>query len=219
MSLILMTEKSKIIALLCLVLCYRLKSYEERCKNDTELLYTTPTVCDEEPEPAKKKLRSSSEFRPSATRPGAQATRCPSLLSQQALAVLLVCCASVQHQRSWDQNCLVQFSLHAFTGCDSVSSFKGKGKVKPFQLMQEKKEFLQTFRLLGCNWDLTADLLQRLERFVCCLYGQKTCSCVNEARVNIFSSTGKFDSTLPPCQDSLKLHATRANYQAAVWRH
>ena len=80
MSLILMTEKSKIIALLCLVLCYRLKSYEERWKNYTELLYTTPTVCDEEPEPAKKKLRSSSEFRPSATRPGAQATRCPSLL-------------------------------------------------------------------------------------------------------------------------------------------
>lgn len=109
-------------------------------------------------------------------------------------------------------------TLHAFTGCDSVSCFKGKGKLKPFQLMQEKEEHVQTFRLLGSTWDLTEDLLQRLEQFVCCLFGQKTVSSVNDARVNLFKATGKFDSSLPPCRDSLHLHAKRANYQAAVWK-
>ena len=109
-------------------------------------------------------------------------------------------------------------SLHAFTGCDSVSSFKGKGKVKPFRMMQEKPEFMDTFRLLGTSWDLTEDVFVRLERFVCCMFGQSSSQSSNEARVNIFKATGKFDSSLPPNSDSLRLHAARANYRSAIWR-
>ena len=59
-------------------------------------------------------------------------------------------------------------SLHAFTGCDSTSCFKGKGKIKPFELMKETEEFEHTFRFLGCNSNLT-NLFQQFEKFVCCI--------------------------------------------------
>ena len=52
--------------------------------------------------------------------------------------------------------------------------------------MKETEEFVYTFRLLGCNWKLTEDLFQRLEKFVCCIFGQKNVSSVNAARFNIF---------------------------------
>lgn len=31
--------------------------------------------------------------------------------------------------------------LHSFTGCDSVSAFAGTGKVKPFEMLINKKEY------------------------------------------------------------------------------
>ena len=109
-------------------------------------------------------------------------------------------------------------SLHVFTGCDTISCFKGKGKIKSSGLMKETEESVQTFKVLGCNWHLTKDLFQQLEKFLCCVFGHRNVSSVNAARFNIFHSTGKFDNNLPPCQNSLWLHAERANYQAAIWR-
>jgi len=107
--------------------------------------------------------------------------------------------------------------LHAFTGCDSVSSFKGKGKVKPLALMEKDTDFITVFEELGTSWDMRDDLMQGLERFVCQLYGQDTDS-VNDARHNIFQATCRTDYLLPPNRDCLHLHAKRANYQVAIWR-
>ena len=107
--------------------------------------------------------------------------------------------------------------FHAFTGCDSTSSLKGKGKIKPFQLMISSPHHLETFSQLGKTWELTEQQLENLEAFVCCLYGQSTKS-VNEARHNIFRLTCKTDHNLPPNKDSLNLQSQRANYQAAIWR-
>jgi len=105
---------------------------------------------------------------------------------------------------------------HAFTGCDSVSYFKGKGKVKPFLLMQQEEHFIDVFWMPGTTWDLGAILLQQREQFVCMLYGQNAVPPMTDAGVNIFRSTGKCDSTLPPSSDSLHLYAQRANFQAAA---
>ena len=84
--------------------------------------------------------------------------------------------------------------------------------------MKETEEFVHTFKHLGCNWNQTEDLFQRLEKIVCCIFGQRNVSSVNVARCGIFLTTGKFDSTLPLCQNNLWLHATKANYQALIWR-
>ena len=41
---------------------------------------------------------------------------------------------------------------------------------------------------------------------------------VKAVRFLIFLTTDKFDRTLLPCQNSLLLYATRANYQGALWQ-
>ncbi len=61
-----------------------------------------------------------------------------------------------------------------------------------------------------------------IEKYVCFLYGQKKID--NEARSAIFwrkmiQEHKVVDiSLLPPCSDSLRKHAERANYVARIWR-
>ncbi len=63
-----------------------------------------------------------------------------------------------------------------------------------------------------------------IEKYVCFLYGQKKIEKVNEARSAIFwrkmiQEHNVVDiSLLPPCSDSLRKHAERANYVARIWR-
>ena len=116
-----------------------------------------------------------------------------------------------------EQVCTALLGIHAFTGCDSTSSFKGKGKVVPFKLMLKSSSFIELFAHLGDEWAVTEAHLHSLEEFVCRLYGQELTS-VNKARLNIFKETFKTDHTLPPNKESLHLHCKRANYQAALWR-
>jgi len=40
--------------------------------------------------------------------------------------------------------CTVLLSLHAFTGCDSTSAFKGKGKVRALKTLQQTLASVQT---------------------------------------------------------------------------
>lgn len=105
-----------------------------------------------------------------------------------------------------------------FTGCDSVSSFKGKSKVKAFEYMKESKEYICAFKELGTSWVVTGHLVEILEQFVCLLYGQKTCSSVDLCRYNCLILGFKTDSMIPPNKDCILKHIYRANYQAAIHR-
>ena len=53
--------------------------------------------------------------------------------------------------------------LHVFTGCDTVSSFAGKGKTKPLTIMKSQQKYVSTFKELGESWNLEKGLLQNLE--------------------------------------------------------
>ena len=116
-----------------------------------------------------------------------------------------------------EQVCLSLLGFHAFTGCDSTSSFRGKGKVGPFSLMLKSSFFTALFAHLGETWTLTEHQLESLEEFVCQMYNQNTKS-VNKARLKMFQETFKTDHTLPPNKESLVLHCKRANCQTALWR-
>lgn len=48
--------------------------------------------------------------------------------------------------------CNAYLGLHAFTGCDSTSAFKGKGKVKAIHLVQKHCHFQELFTKLGESW-------------------------------------------------------------------
>uniref|UniRef100_UPI00358F73A3 uncharacterized protein n=1 Tax=Myxine glutinosa TaxID=7769 RepID=UPI00358F73A3 len=108
--------------------------------------------------------------------------------------------------------------LHCFTGCDSVSSFYGKGKKKAFNLLLKERELCNALKDLGEHFDIQLDLVAALEVFVCKLYGQHSVTTVNEARYNMFRLARKSEITMPPNQDALREHIKRANYQAGIYK-
>ena len=120
-----------------------------------------------------------------------------------------------------NQVCQGLIGLHAWTGCDSVSAFVGKGKVKAFNMIRKNTKFRDTFILLGQELTLSDELFDAIEEFTCNMYCWNTkAKSVNELRYNMFcSKKGDVSSgQLPPCQDALLQHTRRANYQAAIWR-
>ena len=77
------------------------------------------------------------------------------------------------------------------------------------------------FQQLGTTWHLSDDLFNRLQKFTCVLYSAtKNTDRINTLRYNLFcAKKGEIESNqLPPCEDCLRKHCQRANYQAAVWR-
>lgn len=117
--------------------------------------------------------------------------------------------------------CKALVGLHAFTGCDSVSAFAGQGKLKGLKLIQQNQNFQKAFAKLGEHWDVTDELFDVLQEFTCNMYAARTnISSVNELRYHLWrAKKGSVDSgQLPPCEDSLRQHSLRANYQSALWR-
>jgi hypothetical protein len=110
--------------------------------------------------------------------------------------------------------------MHAFTGCDTVEALAGRGKLNALKLVKSEVCFQNTFGMLGGEWDVARELYEQLETFTCALYGSKTLTDVNKLRYTMFcAKKGNIESQqLPPCQDCLRKHILRANYQARVWR-
>ena len=115
--------------------------------------------------------------------------------------------------------CKALLGLHGFTGCDTVSAFSGKGKVKPLKLMLKNQEFVNFFGAFGEEPDINDDRFAVCQKFVCELYGHKD-SNTNNVRYKMYASKqGHLDpKAIPPCEDSLRLHTKRAAYQVHIWR-
>ena len=105
--------------------------------------------------------------------------------------------------------------FHVFTGCDSVSAFSEKGKVKPLKLMLKNEDFIDLFTEFGSSWIITEDMIDRLTEFVCSLYGKRSHD-IDLLRYQLYCAEGGKvqPDALPPCKATLELHIMRANYQA-----
>ena len=125
--------------------------------------------------------------------------------------------------------CSALLGLHAFSGSDTTSAFKGIGKLKPIKLLQKYPEFETPFRKLGESWDISETDLKEIESFTCKLYGKVTTTNIDTLRLNLLKikcdSQDKVDpkksvdlASFPPCRASLDQHLRRCNYQAAIWR-
>ena len=106
--------------------------------------------------------------------------------------------------------------LHAFSGCDTVSSFSGKGKATVIKKLRSSEVAQKLFGQMGERFSETKSMLQLAEQVVCKLYSINANS-VNAARYAVFC-TASSESNMPPTEDALKFHLRRANYQAAVWK-
>ena len=108
--------------------------------------------------------------------------------------------------------------LVPFLGCDSVSAFYGKGKVAPLKAIRKDDDFVAAFCKLGDSLNVALDVRKALEKFVCCLYSCAGQESVNEARFNLFKKGQYSEKFLPPTNDVLQLHISRANYQSFIWK-
>ena len=126
-------------------------------------------------------------------------------------------------------HCTALMCLHAFTGCDTTSAFKGLGKIKPLKVLQKNPKFAATLSRLGESWEVPEDLIDDLEEFACSMYGRARAHKVNELRYirikelcakdNQLNPSRNLDlGTLPPCRRSLEQHIKRVNYQVGVWK-
>lgn len=59
--------------------------------------------------------------------------------------------------------------LQAFTGCDSISCFAGKGKLFALKLLK-KDQSNQAFKQLGQCWEVSDEVFEKLQQFTCAMY-------------------------------------------------
>ena len=72
-----------------------------------------------------------------------------------------------------------------FTGCDYTASFKRKGKAAPFKLLEKSIETREVFTEMSTEISLNSSILERVEKYLCLLYGKKTCDS-KDVRLQMF---------------------------------
>ncbi len=111
--------------------------------------------------------------------------------------------------------------FHALTGCDTVSSFSGRGEKIAWETWNIFSEVTSTFMELMAQPEQSDvdDARSILERFVVLLYDKTSPRChVNEAKLDLFAQKGRDMIHIPPTQGALFQHVKRAAYQAGyVW--
>ena len=103
--------------------------------------------------------------------------------------------------------------FYSFTGCDNVSTFSGRGKAKPLKLMTKSLRYIEAFSMFGKEITLPNSLINTLEMFVCHMYGWKE-NDIDHVRYRMYCKSGGKISchALPPSNDALKLHISRAKF-------
>lgn len=125
--------------------------------------------------------------------------------------------------------------FHALTGCDYTPAFFRKGKLRPFKLLEQSKQYqLACENITTDDEDLMEETFSILEKFICHIYGVRDSWNVNEVRFHLFSSTYQskksddnfekkfrnFDpSSLPPSKTELHQHLLRVRYVTKFWRN
>ena len=135
---------------------------------------------------------------------------------------------NVQETLNKTECCKDQFldalvGFHCFTGCDTISAFSGRGKLKPLSLMCKSEDYVEAFSALGREVAIDDEAIKKLERFVCHMYGKRpdySSPNVNILRYALYCQKGGKASSeaLPPCADVLRQHINRANYRSFIWR-
>lgn len=125
--------------------------------------------------------------------------------------------------------------FHAMTGCDYNPAFYNKGKQRPFKLLQKNAEFQKAFANLGNTSVAVEETFEKIETFICLMYGFKSMKNINHVRFQMFLRNYKMKNTdeaffkknlknfdascLPPCHSELNQQMRRAHYITHVWNN
>jgi hypothetical protein len=103
---------------------------------------------------------------------------------------------------------------HAFTGCDTVSFFAGRGKKTTWNIWIAFPETASAF-LAMVDRQVTEDTFTTLQQFVILMYDRcSTLANVNSARQVLFARNSKALESTPPTEAPLKQQYLRAVYQS-----
>ena len=135
--------------------------------------------------------------------------------------------------------------LHLFIGCDMVSAFGGSGKLSRLKLTYNVEPLQRAMIGLGQHWLLTCSFSFRSSLVSCIHLSYPTRKVSASLSFRIGNIRGRYfvytsgyhhssqcvisslegwhwnwieSGQLPPCEDTLYVHAQRANYQAVIWR-
>lgn len=107
--------------------------------------------------------------------------------------------------------------FHAFTGCDQVSFFSGRGKKVAWNAWNQYELITSTFLKLS-NRPLITDCNETfpaIEKFVSLMYDRTNMlESVDQSRKVLFARKGRSLEGIPPTSDALLQHTKRAVYQA-----
>src|SRR5207244_2611945 len=73
-----------------------------------------------------------------------------------------------------EEMCSALLGLHPWTGCDTVSTLAGQGKVKALKILMKSPKFTNVFASLGTSWNLSDDSFNTIQEFTCQLYCSNT---------------------------------------------
>ncbi|KAJ8377441.1 hypothetical protein AAFF_G00259990 [Aldrovandia affinis] len=100
--------------------------------------------------------------------------------------------------------------FHAFTGCDVISAFRGKGKKSAWQTWDVCDEASGVFSKLSQYPPAVDDEdLKTLEKFVVMMYDRSsTAEGVDDARLDMFARKQRPYEAIPPTRSALKQHVS-----------
>ena len=95
--------------------------------------------------------------------------------------------------------------FHAYTGCDTTSQFRSKGKKSCWEAWKVYPEVTEAFIKMVVQpikpLEITCTLFELLERFICILYDKTTSVVmVNDLRKKLFSRGSLSMENIPPSQ-------------------
>ena len=126
-------------------------------------------------------------------------------------------CASLGEER-----CISLPVFHCFTGCDTTSSFYGRGKTTAWTAWYHYPDVTKAFMFVAQNpftdLDKESYHFKLLERYTVVLYDKSSdVEWVDEARKILYCQKEKTMENIPPTQDALLQHTRRVIYQAGIW--
>ncbi len=116
--------------------------------------------------------------------------------------------------------CKAMALFHAFTGSDSTSSFKFKGKRHCWKTIKSMPNIIDKFAAITESpFQMSPGLKEAADEFVCRLYcnEQVPDNDVNFVRMCLFSQKTRNMERIPPTSDALEQHLKRSIFQASIW--
>ena len=116
---------------------------------------------------------------------------------------------------------MIRWSSSNWRTNTTVSAFQAREKVLVFLIMAQDQGFQEVFQGLAREWQLSNKLYRDLQWFTRPMYRKNAgTNKVNELRYRLvcWKKVDVDFNQLPSCDDSLRKHGLRANYQATIWK-